>query len=470
MMRNKLATIVAVVVTIVAAGPVAAQKYRMDLGVNGGSSWYTAALSAADVGSSSGSGSIKFGPNWLLGAQTTVWLPGMLFVPRVGVRANFSYTDTDLEQTLASSGKTLLHGDINLWSGTGDLVLGMKSPADTWEGPEFLPFLALGGGLKWVNPAGNDARLMNGDGDEFSGLPITCLNGACTAATSNPPGGTGTGQLAGRRNFFLSSEKTPMLLAGLGGDVRFAPNFALRIEAGDRMWKAPIRTTAPPTAEFPNVTTADNNRAGKLVHEVYLLAGLQMLVGLTRPAVLAIAVAPAPQAPPRVEIVPPQTPAITWPVVKTESDDTAARARAVADQRRREEADRVRNVLQEKVLFAYNKSELTDNAKRSLDAKVVILNTNPDVRLMIEGYADERGTTLYNDALGLRRANALRDYLSAAGLLATRLDVISYGKPVRSVRGPAKPTTHRIGAANSSCSASWCRSKCRGRTVRNAPP
>jgi peptidoglycan-associated lipoprotein len=432
MIRNKLATIMAVVVAIGAAGPVAAQKYRMDLGVNGGSSWYSAALSAGDIGSNSGTGSIKFSPNWLLGAQTTVWLPRMLFVPRVGVRANFSYTDTDLKQTLASSAETLLHGDINLWSGTGDVVFGMKSPSETWSGPEFLPYLALGGGLKWVNPAGNDAILTNGDGDQFSGIPITCLNGACTVTTSNPPGGTGTGLLAGRRSFFLSSEKTPMLLAGLGGDVRFAPNAALRIEAGDRMWKAPIRTTAPPTAEFLSFITTDDSRVGKLVHEVYLQAGLQMLVGLTRPAVLAIVAAPAPQAPPRVEIVPPQTPAITWPVFKTESDDAAVQARAVADQRRREEAYRVRNVLHEKVLFAYDKSELNENAKRTLDAKVVILNTNPDVRLMIEGYADERGTTLNNEALGLRRANALRDNLSAAGLSFARLDVVSYGKPVRS--------------------------------------
>jgi peptidoglycan-associated lipoprotein len=416
MIRHKLAVVVAVVVTIVAAGRAPAQKYRMDLGVNGGSSWYSPSLSAADIGSSSGTGNIKFSPNWLLGAQTTVWLPRMLFVPRLGVRANFSYTDTDLKQTLASSAETLLHGDINLWSGTGDLVLGMKSPRESWEGPEFLPYFALGGGLKWVNPAGNNARLTNGE-DEFSGIPITCLNGACTA-----------GQLAGRRNFLLSSEKTPMLLAGLGGDVRFAPNVALRVEAGDRMWKAPIRTTTPPTAEFPNGTTADDSRAGKLVHEVYLQAGLQMLVGLTRPAVLAVAVAPAPIAPPRVEIVPQQTPAITWPVFKTESDDAAVQARAVADQRRRDEAYRVRNVLHEKVLFAYDKSELNDNAKRTLDAKVVILNTNPDVRLMIEGYADERGTTVYNEALGLRRANALRDYLSAAGLSFARMDVISYGK------------------------------------------
>jgi outer membrane protein OmpA-like peptidoglycan-associated protein len=146
--------------------------------------------------------------------------------------------------------------------------------------------------------------------------------------------------------------------------------------------------------------------------------GLHTLAGLTRPAVLAVMAAPA-NAPPRVEIVPLQMPAITWPVFKTVSD-------AVADQRRHE-ADRMRNVLREKVLFSYGKSELNENAMRTLDAKVVILNTNPAVRLMIEGYADERGTAVYNEALGLRRANALRDYLSAAGLLATRLDVISYG-------------------------------------------
>jgi len=117
---------------------------------------------------------------------------------------------------------------------------------------------------------------------------------------------------------------------------------------------------------------------------------------------------------------------MTFPIKK--SDDDAARLRAEDELRRQEEANRKMNVLEETVHFAYDESDLSDAAKRTMDAKVVILNNNPDVRLMIEGYADERGTMRYNEALGLRRANALRDYLSAAGLATTRLDVISYGK------------------------------------------
>ena len=126
------------------------------------------------------------------------------------MRANFAYTDTDLQQVVASGTNTLLHGDINLWNGTGDILFGMKAPHATWWGPEFLPYLALGFGMKWVNPAGNDATLTNSkDGVESSGIPITCMAGTCTATTSNPPGGTGPGVVAGRTSYFLSDDKRP---------------------------------------------------------------------------------------------------------------------------------------------------------------------------------------------------------------------------------------------------------------------
>ena len=46
----------------------------------------------------------------------------------------------------------------------------------------------------------------------------------------------------------------------------------------------------------------------------------------------------------------------------------------------------------------------------------------------IEGHADERGTREYNIALGARRAQAVRDYLAARGIQATRMRTISYGK------------------------------------------
>ena len=63
------------------------------------------------------------------------------------------------------------------------------------------------------------------------------------------------------------------------------------------------------------------------------------------------------------------------------------------------------------------------------------LNQNPSLRVTIEGHCDERGTREYNLALGDRRASAVRDYLVAKGINASRLSTISYGKERPSVGG-----------------------------------
>ena len=50
------------------------------------------------------------------------------------------------------------------------------------------------------------------------------------------------------------------------------------------------------------------------------------------------------------------------------------------------------------------------------------------IRITLEGHCDERGTAEYNQALGERRAQAARDYLVAAGIATSRMEVVSYGK------------------------------------------
>lgn len=80
------------------------------------------------------------------------------------------------------------------------------------------------------------------------------------------------------------------------------------------------------------------------------------------------------------------------------------------------------------VLFSVNEATLGDAAKAILDAQVAWLNQYPDRNITIEGHADEQGTREYNLALGARRAAAVRNYMVAAGLLETRLSIISYGK------------------------------------------
>lgn len=68
------------------------------------------------------------------------------------------------------------------------------------------------------------------------------------------------------------------------------------------------------------------------------------------------------------------------------------------------------------------------DARTVLDKNAKVLRDHSTVNVTIEGHCDERGTVEYNQALGEKRAMAARDYLVAAGIPASRLDVISYGK------------------------------------------
>ncbi|HEY4719495.1 MAG TPA: peptidoglycan-associated lipoprotein Pal [Candidatus Methylomirabilis sp.] len=80
------------------------------------------------------------------------------------------------------------------------------------------------------------------------------------------------------------------------------------------------------------------------------------------------------------------------------------------------------------VFFDFDKSLLTEDAKRTLDDNIRWLRTNPAARFTIEGHGDERGTNEYNLALGEHRAKAVRGYLTAAGIDDKRISTISYGE------------------------------------------
>ena len=87
------------------------------------------------------------------------------------------------------------------------------------------------------------------------------------------------------------------------------------------------------------------------------------------------------------------------------------------------------------IYFDYDQSSLTSEAQATLDRQAAFLKASPSFRLVIEGHCDERGTREYNLALGDRRASAVRDYLVAKGINASRLSTISYGKERPSVGG-----------------------------------
>ena len=92
----------------------------------------------------------------------------------------------------------------------------------------------------------------------------------------------------------------------------------------------------------------------------------------------------------------------------------------------------------DRVFFATNESVLTTASRETLRKQASWLRKNPEITVVLEGHADERGTREYNLALGERRANAAKDYLMTYGISSSRISVISYGKerPVDSGSNP----------------------------------
>lgn len=80
------------------------------------------------------------------------------------------------------------------------------------------------------------------------------------------------------------------------------------------------------------------------------------------------------------------------------------------------------------IYFDYDESSLTDESRDRLARNADLLKSQPQFMVTIEGHADSRGTNEYNLALGERRANAVRDYLSSLGVAAERLRTLSYGE------------------------------------------
>ncbi len=78
--------------------------------------------------------------------------------------------------------------------------------------------------------------------------------------------------------------------------------------------------------------------------------------------------------------------------------------------------------------FDYDKYNLRGDAREALEHNARVMRENTSVRVLIEGHCDERGTVEYNIALGEKRANSARDYLTSLGIEGSRIETISYGK------------------------------------------
>ena len=85
-------------------------------------------------------------------------------------------------------------------------------------------------------------------------------------------------------------------------------------------------------------------------------------------------------------------------------------------------------LLERVFYFDFDQAVISSADLEALQVHADVLRDNPSRRVVIEGHCDERGTREYNLALGERRADAVRSFLTAAGVPGSRIEAVSYGE------------------------------------------
>ncbi|HZI40249.1 MAG TPA: peptidoglycan-associated lipoprotein Pal [Gemmatimonadaceae bacterium] len=178
--------------------------------------------------------------------------------------------------------------------------------------------------------------------------------------------------------------------------------------------------------------TAHPRAAGRSLSVALLMSAMVLGACHKKPEV-APAPEPMPQAAPTVDSA-----AIRDSIARAQAarDAALARQRAYDDSVRAANAAAaaageqtgLRNTVTAVIHFDFDKSDLRDDARATLDAKIPVLMANPDLTIRIAGNTDERGSVEYNIALGQRRAASAKRYLTERGVAATRVETVSFGE------------------------------------------
>ncbi len=119
-------------------------------------------------------------------------------------------------------------------------------------------------------------------------------------------------------------------------------------------------------------------------------------------------------------------------VEETTPEDTISEQERMEQERLAAEAAAkeaaMRAFVNQNINFAFDSSSLTPTAQEILSTKAEFLMANPDTTVTIEGHCDSRGTDAYNMALGERRAESAKAFLTDMGISASRMTTISYGE------------------------------------------
>jgi peptidoglycan-associated lipoprotein len=91
-------------------------------------------------------------------------------------------------------------------------------------------------------------------------------------------------------------------------------------------------------------------------------------------------------------------------------------------------SDAVFHAKVQDIFFGYDSFDLSAEAESNITSAAAFLSAHPAIKVLIGGYCDDRGSAEYNITLGENRANAAKTALVAAGVPASRIRVVSYGK------------------------------------------
>jgi hypothetical protein len=265
---------------LLVADDASAQRWKWDLGIYGGYGWYTPMLDEEDTGlpDDAAGAEVHFDAGWVSGLQI-----GYNFSPSIGLRFHQRYTDRPVVFSDADGADPITA--VNLWGTSLDLLFRFAQPREEFAGMEFLPYAALGLGIKFINP-GYDNFTCVIDGEDESCAPFV---------TGGPIGSPNS------ESWALEESKGLMGLIGLGADWRLGRSFMLRTEINDQIYKPQVYDAA-----FTSGTTwtvANDENVSKTIHELAATLGLHVLFGLEAPP--PVAVAPPPPPPP---VTPPPAP------------------------------------------------------------------------------------------------------------------------------------------------------------------
>lgn len=129
-------------------------------------------------------------------------------------------------------------------------------------------------------------------------------------------------------------------------------------------------------------------------------------------------------------------------------EERLAAERAKAEAMERELAAAKERFLNENIYFDFDSAVLSTEAQDILKDKAMWLRANPDFNVVIEGHCDERGTNAYNMALGERRADSAKSFLTNLGISGSRMSTVSFGeeKPIDPSHNEAAWAKNRRGA------------------------